>query len=571
MLCGYFVPMSALQDQELAVGEGETKDAPGGLAGGIPRPRPRPAKEAAHRRDRISDGLSRRILARLPLAVIVVDAQADLLFWNEQAGVTFGCPPRMAAERPALAAMLARVGHFTPLQRERITAFAMAHLAAGDRVEPDGCLQLSLDRGWRVVIQVHGLGDGRWMLVFNDGKGNAAAMPTAPGAEDAWLDTLTGLGNRRHFNAMLQQAVDDATVDRRAGILLINLDRLAQVNQTLGLPVGDGLLCLVAQRLRREVRDGDVLVRLGGDAFALLLPNGDGAESLAARSVVILARPFLVDGHRVTISASVGLVRIPDHGTSADAVMRHAEMALQQAKSAGGRAWCQFDAGMLNQARERQELQDDLREALARKALSLVYQPCGQGSSHQVSGFESWPRWDHATSGLVPASVVTGLAEAAGLVVALGEWQLKTACADAVTWPAPTLSAPRSAPVVVVRIAAGQLQEPGRFEAAVGAALAESGLPAARLALKIPAALLASGEAALLAVLHRLRTLGVQVVTADSGASVGGASVGGANAGEPPLFPLDAGFHERRDRSGKLLILPSGIVASLVNYDPETE
>ena len=222
----------------------------------------------------------------------------------------------------------------------------MAHIEAGDRTEPDGCLRLSLGRGWRIAIEIHGLGADRWMLVFDDGKVTAAGNPSAPGMGDAWLDSLTGLSNRRHFNDMLREALDHATAETRQAVMLIDLDGFAPVNETFGHTVGDALLCLVAQRLRREIRDNDLLARLGGDEFALLIPNGDGAETLAARVVAGLAQPFLVEGQRVAISASIGMVRFPDHGTSADDLMRHADLALYQAKSAGGRACRLFDPSM---------------------------------------------------------------------------------------------------------------------------------------------------------------------------------------------------------------------------------
>jgi diguanylate cyclase (GGDEF)-like protein len=257
----------------------------------------------------------------------------------------------MAAERPSLTEMLARIRNLTNSQRDRIVTFALAHIAAGDRAEPDGCLRLSLGRAWHIAIQIHGLGAGRWMLIFDDGKVTAAGNAATPAPEDAWLDSLTGLSNRRHFNQMLRQAIDCAIAETCQAVLLIDLDHFRPINETLGHPVGDALLCLVAQRLRREKRDDDLLARLGGDEFALLVPNGDRAETLAARAIGILAQPFLVEGHRVTIGASIGIARFPDHGTSTDDLMRHADLALFQAKSAGGQSWRLFDGAMASKAR----------------------------------------------------------------------------------------------------------------------------------------------------------------------------------------------------------------------------
>src|SRR5271166_5902181 len=148
--------MTALQEQEFVVRKPWAMDAPDGLANGIPYAPP--VKAAPRRRDRTAEGLAPKILARLPLAVAVIDAQARLSFWNEQAATLFCAPPLMAEERPGLAEVLARAGKFTQPQRDRIIAFTMAHVAVDDRIEPDGCLRLSLSRTWRIAIQIHGLG-----------------------------------------------------------------------------------------------------------------------------------------------------------------------------------------------------------------------------------------------------------------------------------------------------------------------------------------------------------------------------------------------------------------------------
>jgi GGDEF domain-containing protein len=277
--------MRSFQEQESLVPESREVEALNEVARETSRPRP---LKASLCRDRVGERLARKVLARLPLSVAVIDANATLSFWNEQASVLFGCPPLMAAERPSLAEMLARIRNFTQPQRDRIVTFAHAHIEAGDKTEPDGCLRLSVGRASHIAIQIHGLGTGRWMLIFGDGKVTAAgnAITYAPG--DAWLDSLTGLSNRRHFNQTLREAIDRATAETHPAVLLIDLDRFGDVRETLGRPVGDALLCLVAQRLRREKRDGDVLARLGGNGFALLVPNGDRAETLAARAIGVL-------------------------------------------------------------------------------------------------------------------------------------------------------------------------------------------------------------------------------------------------------------------------------------------
>jgi diguanylate cyclase (GGDEF)-like protein len=274
------------------------------------------------------------MLSYLPLALAVIDADLRLVFWNQRAASLFGVPPLLAADQPGLKEILAGIPHLTQPQHDRAVAFAAGHVASGDRVEPDSWLRLSLGRDRRIAIQVHGIGDRRWMLVIDEGKTTAAASP----AGDAWLDALTGLSNRRHFNRVLRDTADNATAETRHAILLIDLDRFAAINETLGRAAGDALLCLVAQRLRRETRDDDLLARPGGDEFAVLIPNGEAPEALAARMTEILSRPFRIEGRIVSIGASVGIARMPENGTTADDLMRHAEHALRAAKIARGGA-----------------------------------------------------------------------------------------------------------------------------------------------------------------------------------------------------------------------------------------
>jgi diguanylate cyclase (GGDEF)-like protein len=336
--------------QEAVVLESLTTPASALHAGTEPASKPN-RRGSAHR-GAATGRLATTLLGYLPLGVAVIDANARLLFWNEQAAQLFGVPPMMAVNNPKLAEMLAGIANLTAQQRDGIIALAAAHIAAGDRIEPDSWLRISLGRNRRIAFQARGIGSGRWMLVIEDGA-MAAAVGRIGSATDngvAWLDALTGLSNRRHFNQVLRDLMENPASGSKHALLIVDLDRFKPINDTLGHPIGDALLCLVAQRLRREAREEDLLARLGGDEFAILLSNGERAEPLAARVVDILARPFLVEGHIANIGASVGIARFPEHGGSAGDLVRYAELALYDAKSAGRRTWRAFAPAMAAEA-----------------------------------------------------------------------------------------------------------------------------------------------------------------------------------------------------------------------------
>jgi diguanylate cyclase (GGDEF)-like protein len=477
--------------------------APDGLAGGVTPSQPE--RGASRRRGGASGRLANAMLAHLPLAIAVIDADSRLAFWNERAAVLFGVPPMMAADAPSLITILAGIANLTFHQRDRIIAFAAAQIAAGDRVEPESWLRISLGRDRRITIQVRGIGAHRWMLVIDDVTISMASgrHGSVHSGGDAWLDPLTGLGNRRHFNQTLRTLADNAGPDSRHTVVMIDLDRFKPVNETLGRVVGDALLCLVAQRLRHETREEDLLVRLGGDEFVILLTHGERAEALAARVIEILSRPFLVEGKIAHIGASIGIACFPEHGPSADHLMRHAELALYHAKSAGGGVWRVFEPTAATEARVRQDLETDLRKALSLGELSVAYQPRFHVGTQALTGFAALPCWSHPTRGAVSPGQFIPMAEDIGCIVALGEFMLKTACEEAARWP-PPLS-------VAVPVSTRQLSDGERLFDAIQSALHTSRLSPERLDLVIAETAWLAPEASALAILHRLRAVGVRI------------------------------------------------------------
>ncbi|MGH6783242.1 MAG: EAL domain-containing protein, partial [Sphingomicrobium sp.] len=255
----------------------------------------------------------------------------------------------------------------------------------------------------------------------------------------ARFDSLTGLPNR----AMMRQTLDDAlrnATHRRKGcaMFLIDLDRFKNVNDTLGHPVGDALLRQVADRLKLVMGNHGQIGRLGGDEFQAVLPGVVDIgllESLARTLIEQVSRPYEIEGHKVSIGASVG-IEIGDPGRiCADAIVRNADLALYAAKAAGRGQHCFFEPSMHSNAAERQLLENDLRQALERGELSVAYQPIVHSASEEVSGFEALARWSHPVRGAVPPDIFVPLAEETGLIATIGEFVLKTALADAAQWP----------------------------------------------------------------------------------------------------------------------------------------
>ena len=252
-------------------------------------------------------------------------------------------------------------------------------------------------------------------------------------------DSLTGLANRE----MLRRALDDALLGavrrkRRCGVFLLDLDRFKAVNDTLGHPAGDTLLRLVSLRLREVIGDAGQVGRLGGDEFEVVLPSTSNKEDLSklAQGIIdSLSRPYTINGTAVSIGASVGIVTSDYDDRTSDDLMRDADLALYAAKAAGKGCYRFFEPEMHDAARQRQLMESDLRVALEKGQLRLAYQPCVDASSEAVTGFEALIRWDHPEHGPVSPVEFIPLAEEIGLINEIGEWVMRTACAEAATWP----------------------------------------------------------------------------------------------------------------------------------------
>jgi len=326
-------------------------------------------------------------------------------------------------------------------------------------------------------------------------------------------DALTGLANRA---AVVEKIEEAAARQRRWGdtfsVLLLDLDRFKQVNDTLGHPAGDALLRQVATRLKSLVRETDVLARLGGDEFAIIQAGEtnqrEAASALADRILDALVSPFDIDGNEVSIGTSIGIALAPEHATNHDNLLKIADLALYNAKSAGRNGYRFFGTEMGVAADARHELENDLRRAIEADELELHYQPIIDTRTRKICGAEALIRWRHSTKGMIFPDQFIPLAEETGLIAQIGEWVLQTACAEAATWPAGIKVAVNLSPV--------QFRK-SNLPDVVMCALAQSGLPPERLELEITETTLIKSAAECLPALRLFKNLGATVALDDFG------------------------------------------------------
>ena len=328
----------------------------------------------------------------------------------------------------------------------------------------------------------------------------------------ARFDTLTGLPNRLMVNETLARAMADA--DRwggRCAFMMIDLDRFKAVNDTLGHPIGDRLLSRVAERLGQLMGDNEMCGRLGGDEFAVVMRDATdttAVEALAQRIIETLSRPYEVDAHTLYIGASVGLAIGPRDGRTAEMLIRSADLALYRAKDAGRGVYHAYEPELHVQAEERRVLEMALRQALEKGEMHLQYQPVVDAGSGTLKGFEALLRWSSPQFGSVSPAKFIPLAEEARLIQPIGEWVLRTACAEAAGWPSDVR--------VAVNVSPDQLQNPS-FVAVVTSALANSGLSAERLELEVTESVFMHEGLGATKVLERILDLGVRLSLDDFG------------------------------------------------------
>ncbi|HZS62900.1 MAG TPA: EAL domain-containing protein [Xanthobacteraceae bacterium] len=329
-------------------------------------------------------------------------------------------------------------------------------------------------------------------------------------AHMAHHDPLTDLPNRAAFNECIAATVELAkTSNESFAVLCLDLDRFKSVNDVFGHAAGDVLLKEVARRLE-SVCEGAFLSRVGGDEFTVITPTGpqpEQAERLAERLSAALENDIEIEGNHMRVGLTVGIAVFPQDGMDAVSLVANADAALFRAKSEARGSVRFFEPAMDKVLREKRALQQDLRNAIARGELDLHYQPQAHIGG-EITGFEALVRWHHPRSGLIPPGTFIPLAEETGIIVALGEWILRSACREAASWPKPLRVAVNLSPVQFRR---------GDLAKLVHEILLETGLPPSRLELEITEGVLIGDFTGAVAALRRLKNLGVRIAMDDFG------------------------------------------------------
>jgi diguanylate cyclase (GGDEF)-like protein/PAS domain S-box-containing protein len=365
------------------------------------------------------------------------------------------------------------------------------------------------------------------------------------------VDVLSGLPNRGRVRQLLGEALRASTTGNMpCAIMFLDLDGFKPVNDTFGHPKGDAVLRAVAKRLVDEVgADGEV-GRMGGDEFAIVIPDAQSrrkVEGLADRIIVAIKEPYLIDQIEIQIGVSIGCAFGPIDGATVDDLILKADLALYQAKDAGRGVARYFSSELQSEQEDRVRLESDLRSAIASKQFHLVYQPLINAKTQKLIGFEALIRWNHPKRGFVPPNVFIPVAEETGLMPAIGEWVIDEACRAAASWPEPISVALNISPKQIVLPALPNI---------VSECLSRYKLPGNRIELEVTEGVFLGDNGSTLDVLKRLRALGVGIALDDFG--TGYSSIGYLNKAVFHKLKIDGSFvREAGSRPENVAIIQS--------------
>ncbi|MXO56798.1 EAL domain-containing protein [Altererythrobacter gangjinensis] len=328
----------------------------------------------------------------------------------------------------------------------------------------------------------------------------------------AQYDSLTGLANRFQMQQTLEKILKAPLEQHReCSVFLLDLDRFKHVNDTLGHPAGDALLKQVADRLTRSVGKQGRVGRLGGDEFEVIIHGRSERQQLAqlAHEIIhALSQPYSIEGQRVVIGASIGIAVAPANGETNESLVRNSDLALYAAKDGGRGRYHFYSNDLHSAAEERSKVEEDLRDAIANGSLELFYQPVVCSHDDTIAGFEALLRWNHPTRGWLSPSKFIHIAEDTGLISAIGEWAIRTACNDLAQWPENIRCAVNVSPV--------QFSNP-QLPSIITNAVARSGIAPSRLELEITESVFLNDDEGTDAMFTALKRVGVRLALDDFG------------------------------------------------------
>ena len=454
-----------------------------------------------------NDQLLSTVLNNMSQGVLLFDAEARLIFCSQRYFEIYGLPKEAAKPGCTLRDLLnhrIQAGTFSDDPEDYI-GMLMECIAEGRTTTSVA----NLSDGRVISIVSKPVAGGGWLATHEDVTERQSAQARI--IHMARHDALTDLPNRVLLRERLDHELKRVKRGECLAMLCLDLDHFKSVNDTIGHPIGDELLKRAADRLRGCTREPDTVARLGGDEFAIImtqLQDPADVSVLAQRVRDSISKPYQIDGHQIVTDISIGISMAPHDGTDPDILIKNADLALYGAKADGRGTYRYFESEMDARMKARRDLEMDLRQALANKEFELYYQPLVNLKSNEISTLEALLRWNHPTRGMISPADFIPIAEETGLIIAIGEWVLNTACKETANWPEHIK--------VAVNVSPAQLKSRSVLKM-VTTALADSGMPASKLQLEITETVLLQNTFATLETLHKLRKLGVQIALDDFG------------------------------------------------------
>lgn len=448
----------------------------------------------------------RLVVANIAQGVCLYSGDERLLLCNERYGEILGVPPSLLQRGVAFSDVLRTAfcggpngpspGKVQHIRKER------------PAVDVDASAREVVIRGHLIAMTRRSLPGGGWITTMDDITERRKAEDRL--AHLARHDNLTGLANRATFLERIHAALSFGPASLLHALLCLDLDQFKPINDKFGHATGDAVLQVIAERIRARLREQDLAARLGGDEFAVLVECADeGAAAVLAEGLIAdLERPIMIKGVQVVVGVSVGIALTPRHGATPDLAMGNADLALYHAKKAGRGCHRIYGPELERLAQERCALERDLRAALAKEQLALVYQPVVDIENGKITSCEALLRWTCPVRGPVSPALFIPLAEEIGLMPELGDWVLRTACREAAHWP--------DGLTVSVNLSPVQFRLPDLVDR-IAAVLAETGLAPRRLELELTETAMIDDMSSATATLRCLKALGIAIALDDFG------------------------------------------------------